>query len=69
MSDKPKIYPYRTIERVVTHLRGDLTNTDLVLLYAYNGTGKTRLSIAFKYKGKQQIRRPATVNDHVSLKK
>ncbi|EHQ9154164.1 hypothetical protein ACT23D_000289 [Salmonella enterica] len=65
MSDKPKISPYRTIERVVTHLRGDLTNTDFVLLYAYNGTGKTRLSIAFKYK----IRRPATVNDHVSLKK
>ncbi|EOX8477882.1 AAA family ATPase [Salmonella enterica subsp. indica] len=66
MSDKPKVYSYRTIERVVTHLRNDLTNTGFVLLYAYNGTGKTRLSMAFKDKGKQQIRRPANVNEHVT---
>ncbi|ENO0457503.1 AAA family ATPase [Salmonella enterica] len=65
MSDKPKIYSYKTIERVVTRLRDDLNNTDFVLLYAYNGTGKTRLSMAFKDKGKKKIRRPANVNDHV----
>ncbi|MEC5344241.1 AAA family ATPase [Brenneria populi] len=65
MSDKPKIYSYKTIERVVTRLRDDLNNTDFVLLYAYNGTGKTRLSMAFKDKGKKKSRRPATVNDHV----
>ncbi|WP_368762951.1 AAA family ATPase [Klebsiella michiganensis] len=65
MSDKPKIYSYKTIERVVTRLRDDLNNTDFVLFYAYNGTGKTRLSMAFKDKGKKKIRRPANVNDHV----
>ncbi|MHA0903738.1 anticodon nuclease [Enterobacter ludwigii] len=65
MSEKPKIYSYKTIDRVVTRLRDDLNNTDFVLLYAYNGTGKTRLSMAFKDKGKKKSRRPFTVNDHV----
>lgn len=65
MSDKPKIYSYRSIERVVTRLRNDLNNTDFVLLYAYNGTGKTRLSMAFKDKEKKKKLRPANVNNHV----
>lgn len=65
MSDKPKIYSYKTIERVVTRLRDDLNNTDFVLLYAYNGTGKTRLSMAFKDKGKKKIPRPFRAGDPV----
>lgn len=65
MSDRPRIYSYKTIERVVTRLRDDLNSADFVLLYAYNGTGKTRLSMAFKDKGKKKTRRPFTVNDHV----
>ncbi|WDU70348.1 AAA family ATPase [Klebsiella variicola] len=65
MSDKPKIYSYKTMDRIVTRLRDDLKNTDFVLIYAYNGTGKTRLSIAFKDKGKKKTHRPFTVNDHV----
>lgn len=65
MSDKPKIYSYKTMDRIVTRLRDDLKNTDFVLLYAYNGTGKTRLSMAFKDKGKKKTHRPFTVNDHV----
>ncbi|MEH2919608.1 AAA family ATPase [Samsonia erythrinae] len=65
MSNKPKILSYKTIERVVTRLRDDLNNMDYVLLYAYNGTGKTRLSMAFKDKGKKKIRRPFSVGDHV----
>nr|WP_298121805.1 AAA family ATPase [uncultured Pseudoxanthomonas sp.] len=35
------------------HLRDELNTKDFVLLYAYNGTGKTRLSTAFKDLGKQ----------------
>jgi hypothetical protein len=35
-------------------LRDDLNSQDFVLLYAYNGTGKTRLSMAFKERGKQK---------------
>ncbi|EAA8408435.1 AAA family ATPase [Salmonella enterica] len=65
MSDKPKIYSYKTMDRIVTRLRDDLKNTDFVLIYAYNGTGKTRLSMAFKDKGKKKTHRPFTVNDHV----
>ncbi|EDV9704972.1 AAA family ATPase [Salmonella enterica subsp. enterica] len=64
MNNEPKIYNYETIEHVVTRLLDDLNNKDFVLLYAYNGTGKTRLSMAFKDKWKQQIRRPFNVGDH-----
>lgn len=34
------------------HLRQELENKKFILLYGYNGTGKTRLSIAFKDLGK-----------------
>ena len=40
---------------LAARLRGDLVEHDFVLLYAHNGTGKTRLSIEFKNKGKKKI--------------
>lgn len=54
MSNKPKIYQYKTMKTLVQRLRDDLNNHDFVLLYAYNGTGKTRLSMAFKEIGKSK---------------
>ena len=56
MSDKPKIYSYTDMRKLVTRLRDDLNggNQDFVLLYAYNGTGKTRLSMEFKDAGKRK---------------
>jgi wobble nucleotide-excising tRNase len=55
MSSKTKIYSYQSINRLVQRLRDDLKSggRDFVLLYAYNGTGKTRLSMAFKETGKK----------------
>ena len=50
---------------LAAHLRGELENKKSVLLYAYNGTGKTRLSMAFKDAGKKTIQRPFSVGDHV----
>ncbi|THJ48123.1 anticodon nuclease [Burkholderia sp. LS-044] len=38
---------------LAAHLRQELENKKTILLYAYNGTGKTRLSMAFKDIGKQ----------------
>ncbi len=38
---------------LAAHLRTELQTKDFALLYAYNGTGKTRLSTAFKDIGKQ----------------
>jgi hypothetical protein len=38
---------------LAAHLRGALEDKKFVLLYAYNGTGKTRLSMDFKEAGKQ----------------
>lgn len=48
------IRTYRSLGKLVTRLRGDLNDADLVLLYAYNRTGKTRLSMEFKDAGKRK---------------
>jgi len=60
MSKKPL-----SMNRLVQRLRDDLNNKDFVLLYAYNGTGKTRLSMEFKEAGKKEVRRPFRAGDHV----
>ena len=54
MNNKPKIYEYKTMLGLTNKLRSDLKDKDFVLLYAYNKTGKTRLSMAFKEQGKTQ---------------
>lgn len=43
---------FQSLSKLATRLRDDLNNMDLVLLYAYNRTGKTRLSMEFKERGK-----------------
>ncbi len=65
MSGKPKIHPFANMQKLVTRLRDDLTggNQDFVLLYAYNGTGKTRLSMAFKDAGKKIVNRSFRAGD------
>ena len=40
--------PFANLDNLAVHLREELINKKFVLLYAYNGTGKTRLSMAFK---------------------
>lgn len=49
---------YKNLKTLVTRLRDDLNNptgpTALVLIYAYNRTGKTRLSMEFKDVGKRK---------------
>jgi hypothetical protein len=59
MSNKPKIQNRNSLRKVVELLRDDLRQSDnggvdFVLLYAYNGTGKTRLSMEFKEAGKRK---------------
>ncbi|MCB1584164.1 MAG: AAA family ATPase [Xanthomonadales bacterium] len=60
MSDQRKIFQYRSLKEVATRLRDDLNNRDYVLLFAYNGTGKTRLSMTFKDKSKKRTKNPKT---------
>ena len=68
MSEKPKIHRFTSLRRLAARLRDDLNggNQDFVLLYAYNGTGKTRLSMEFKDAGKKRTSRPMNVGDHVN---
>jgi hypothetical protein len=56
MSEKPKIHRFTSLRNLAARLRDDLNggNQDFVLLYAYNGTGKTRLSMEFKDAGKRK---------------
>lgn len=54
------IRTYQSLGKLVTRLRDDLNNADLVLLYAYNRTGKTRLSVEFKNAGKRKTRKNPT---------
>lgn len=54
MSNKSRVYTYKTMKKLVQRLRDDLKSQDFLLLYAYNGTGKTRLSMAFKDIGKRK---------------
>jgi wobble nucleotide-excising tRNase len=46
------INTYADLKDVVTHLRS-LNDKKYILLFAFNGTGKTRLSMAFRQEGKQ----------------
>jgi hypothetical protein len=61
MTGKPKIHRLSDLRKLVTRLRDDLNNptkpTQLVLLYAYNRTGKTRLSMEFKDVGKRKTKK------------
>lgn len=54
MSQQTKVNRYPTLHSLVSRLRDDFKSggKDFVLLFAYNGTGKTRLSMAFKDVGK-----------------
>ena len=45
--------PFASMDELANGLRATLENKKYILLYAYNGTGKTRLSMAFKEAGKQ----------------
>lgn len=43
---------FQSLTALAQHLRDELENKKYILLYAYNGTGKTRLSTEFKNLGK-----------------
>ena len=48
---------FASLEEVAAHLREKLTEKKYILLFAYNGTGKTRLSMDFKNIGKKDEER------------
>ena len=60
---KPK-QTFADLSVLADQLREKLETMKTILLYAYNGTGKTRLSMAFKDAGKKTIHRPFSVGDH-----
>ncbi|WP_199119365.1 AAA family ATPase [Pedobacter sp. ASV28] len=48
-----KIYTYKSLSKLGIRLKDDLSEADYVLLYAHNGTGKTRASMEFKDRAKK----------------
>ena len=64
MSAKPTINTYANLLTLAKKLRADLAGIELILLYAYNRTGKTRLSMEFKGIPKKKTRKnPAGIAD------
>lgn len=61
MENEPKIYSCRQLSNVTTRIKDDLSTSNVVLLYAFNRTGKTRLSMDFKDRQKQQNGGAATL--------
>lgn len=57
MSTKPPIHTYVSLVTLARKLRSDLAGIELILLYAYNRTGKTRLSMEFKDEGKRKTKK------------
>lgn len=47
---------FDSVEDVAAYLRDVLNRKMFILLFAYNGTGKTRLSVAFKNHGKKTVK-------------
>jgi hypothetical protein len=54
MSGAPKVREYKNLTTLTTKLRADIQDFDCILLFAYNRTGKTRLSVEFKERGKKK---------------
>jgi hypothetical protein len=54
MSNRPRIHKYANLNTLARKLRADHSGVEVILLYAYNRTGKTRLSMEFKDRGKRQ---------------
>ena len=54
MSHTPKIHRYQNLTTLTQRLRSDVKDVHCVVLYAYNRTGKTRLSMEFKNQGKRK---------------
>ena len=54
MNGTPRVYRYKSLRTLAQRLRSDCKDFDCVLLYAYNRTGKTRLSMEFKDQGKRK---------------
>ena len=52
MSPAPITHQFESLPNLAGKLRDDLINQDYVIMYAYNGIGKTRLSREFKDIGK-----------------
>ena len=62
MSNTPKTQNYKTLKNVaIRGIKDSLNNKDIVLLYAYNGTGKTRLSMEFKDSEKKKNKGATTL--------
>jgi hypothetical protein len=56
MSGTPKIHRFQNLTTLARRLRSDINDFHCVLLYAFNRTGKTRLSMEFKDQGKRKGR-------------
>ncbi len=58
----PQSTAFRDLNALANFLRKTLANKKFIILFAYNGTGKTRLSCEFKDMGKRKTGEEKTAN-------
>jgi len=58
---------FNSVKEVATYLRDELKSKKYLLIFAYNGTGKTRISMAFKDLGKTKERSQLVTKDGFKL--
>ena len=58
---------FNSVKEVATYLRNELKSKKYLLIFAYNGTGKTRISMAFKDLGKIKERSQLVTKDGFKL--
>ncbi|GAB6161575.1 hypothetical protein JCM12298_07340 [Desulfothermus naphthae] len=54
MPARENIQTFSDLNALAQHLRNRLQDKKVILIFAYNGTGKTRLSMVFKELGKER---------------
>ena len=63
----PDPQPFLTLKKVAEHLRAVLEEKKYILIFAHNGTGKTRLSMEFKELGKNTVTSPLVTDNQTPL--
>lgn len=62
MNRTSKETAFANLEELAAHLREVLEEEHFILIFGHNGTGKTRLSMAFKTMGKSEMLTLARTN-------
>ena len=68
MNNQAKIHKYKSLKNLVTRLRDEANQNDFVLIYAYNGIGKTQIYTLRKTNDTPYFHHVATLSELKQVK-